>query len=42
MDWRQRLTTTKGKELSKTIREMESGSHSTGDPTYWFADTNET
>ena len=40
MDWGSRLTTTKGQELKKAIKEVGCHIHSTGRPTYWPTDFN--
>lgn len=39
VDWGSRLTTTKGRELRKAIKERNCNYHSTGKPTYWPTDT---
>lgn len=40
VDWGSRLTTTKGSELRKAVRETGCNYHSTGKPTYWPTDVN--
>lgn len=42
IDWGSRLTSTRGRELRKAIRELGCYFHSTGEPTYWPTDTNKT
>lgn len=40
IDWGSRLTTTRGRELRKAIKELGCHFNSTGKPTYWPTDTN--
>lgn len=40
IDWGSRITKTKGRELKKSILELNCNHHSTGNPTYWPTDPN--